>query len=307
MPSLHLLTRSQRKRLNEKVLKLFVEFCQEFFQFTLYDYEIEISRELLSSIFVWPHDVYVKMARQSGKTETLTLLIRCLIVFLEAILGYPLLCGIASPKGEQAKTDVDRIKKSVPILRAHFQVEDREFNELTVRAYRFGRLVAELYRFSLAPTTTNESKTLNLLVVEESHKCDHKRRSDQLDPMLSSTNGPTWHFGVGCPVQSDYKKGCDGLFPDSKAIWINVERVIADRRKMTEKTGNPSHLGYEALFKRLLNKYGRQNPEIRRQEIEQITPLGRRTGVRMGTNHPRPAPGFAKERFGVAHGLHRRV
>ena len=75
MPSLHLLTRSQRERLNENVLKLFVEFCQTFFNFTLYDYEIEIARELLSSIFVWPHDVYIKMARQSGKTETLTLLI----------------------------------------------------------------------------------------------------------------------------------------------------------------------------------------------------------------------------------------
>lgn len=264
MPPLHTLTRPQRESLNERVLDLFVEFSASSFHFTLYAYEVEIARELLSSIFVYPHDVYVKMSRQSGKTETLTLVIRCLIVFLEALLGHPLLCGIASPKGEQAKTDLDRVKKSVPILRANFQVEDREFNELTVRAYRFGRLVAEIYRFSLAPTTTNESKTLNLLVIEESHKCDHQRRADQLDPMLSSTNGPTWHFGVGCPVVSDYKRGCDGDYPDAVAIWIDVDRVIADRRAMYEKTGDPAHLGYQHLFERLLRKYGRQNPEIRR-------------------------------------------
>jgi hypothetical protein len=79
------------------------------------------------------------------------------------------MCGIASPKGEQAKTDVDRVKKSVARLRTRWQVEDREFNPATVRAYQFDKLHAEIFKFSLAPTTSNESKTLNLLVVEEAH------------------------------------------------------------------------------------------------------------------------------------------
>lgn len=51
----------------------------------------------------------------------------------------------------------------------------------------------------LSPTTQNESKTLRVLIVEESHKADHKKRSDELDPMLASTAGPTWHFGADCP------------------------------------------------------------------------------------------------------------
>jgi len=61
--------------------------------------------------------VFIKIARQSGKTETITLLVRFLIIFYALLTGNPLMAGFASPKGEQAKTDVDRIKKSVQKLR----------------------------------------------------------------------------------------------------------------------------------------------------------------------------------------------
>ena len=77
------------------------------------------------------------------------------------------MAGFASPKGEQAKTDVDRIKKSLQKLRERWQVEDREFNAVNVHAYRHDKLSAEIFKFSLAPTTSSESKTLNLLILEE--------------------------------------------------------------------------------------------------------------------------------------------
>ncbi len=174
------------------------------------------------------------------------------------------MAGIASPKGEQAKTDTDRIKKSLTELRDSWQVEDREFNAYTIRAYRFDKLSAEIFTFSLAPSTNNESKTLNLLVVEEAHKTDDQKRSDQLDPMLASTGGVRWMIGVGCTRVCDFKKGCDGELPHSKPIVCNVDRVIADRRKKFEETGNPKHLEYEKAFQKLLRQFGRENPEIKR-------------------------------------------
>lgn len=61
------------------------------------------------------------------------------------------MAGIASLKGEQAKTDTDRIKKSLVELRQSWRVEDREFNAYTIRAYRFDKLSAEIFTFSLAP------------------------------------------------------------------------------------------------------------------------------------------------------------
>lgn len=143
-------------------------------------------------------------------------------------------------------------------------VEDREFNAATVRAYRFDKLQAEIFKFSLAPTTSNESKTLNLLIVKEAHLADDVKRSNELDPMLVSTGGVTWHIGVGCVRVRDFKRGCDGELPESKAIVVPVDRVIADRRKKYEQDGNPRHLEYEKAFGRELRLKGRQNPEIRR-------------------------------------------
>lgn len=264
MPRLHDLSLPQRQILLEKVLQLFLRFCLQEFKTTLYAYQIRVCRALLSSILVEPTDVYVKIARQAGKTEALTLLFKFLMIFHVLFLKRPLLAAIASPKGEQAKTDVDRIKKSIQHLRERWHLEDRENNASTIRAYRNEKLCLELFKFSLAPTTDNESKTLNVLAIEESHKADHNKRRDQLDPMLGSTGGVTWHFGVGCPVLSDYKRGCDGEFPDSVSIIVPVDEVIRDRRLVFEQTQDPIHLAYEHKFQAELRKYGRQNPEIRR-------------------------------------------
>jgi hypothetical protein len=52
--------------------------------------------------------------------------------------------------------------------------------------------------------------------------------------------------------------------PDSIAIVVPVDDVIADRRKKFEETKDPKHLDYEKTFQRLLRKMGRENPEIRR-------------------------------------------
>jgi len=256
------LNQREREQTLERVLNAFIIFCRQNFQFDLYDYQIRIARACLSSLLVEPKDVFIKLARQSGKTETITLLLRFLIIFYRLLTGDPLMAGIASPKGEQAKTDLDRLKKSINELRNSWQVEDREYNAHTVRAYRFNKLFAEIFKFSLG-NTTNESKTLNVLVVEEAHKIDDKKRSDQLDPMLSSTGGVTWHIGVGCPKYGDFKKGCDGEMPDSVVVKVDVEEVIHDRRKKYEETGDPKHLEYEKAFQRELRKKGKDNPEIR--------------------------------------------
>lgn len=257
--------RKQRLATLRRTLKLFREFCRSEFGFELYDFQLlRVAYWCLYSLLVEPIDVYIKIARQSGKTETITLLIRFLIIFFRLLTGDPLMAGFASPKGEQAKTDVDRIKKSLQNLRARWQVEDREFNAVTVRAYRRDQLHAEIFKFSLAPTTSNESKTLNLLIVEEAHLADDAKRSNELDPMLASTGGVTWMIGVGCTRLCDFKRGCDGQLPESVAVVVPVDEVIRDRRKKFEQTGDPKHLEYEKAFNRELRKKGKNNPELRR-------------------------------------------
>jgi hypothetical protein len=43
---------------------------------------------------VEPKGVYIKLGRQPGKTETITLLLRFLLIFFKVLIGDPLMCGI---------------------------------------------------------------------------------------------------------------------------------------------------------------------------------------------------------------------
>lgn len=264
MPFVQLQSPAEQRKTCERVLRAFVLFCRQEFGYDLYDYQLRIASACLESLFVTKKDVAIAISRQSGKTESITLIIRFLLIFHKLLTGAPLMCGLASPKGEQAKTSLDRIKLSVAKMRDRWQVEDREFNAATVRAFRFDTLHGEIFRFSLAPTTSNESKTLNLLIVDEAHLTDDAKRSNELDPMLSSTGGVTFFIGVGCTRMCDFYRAKNGQTAGCVAIVVPVDQVIRDRRKKYEETGDPKHLEYEKAFEREVRKKGPNNPELRR-------------------------------------------
>lgn len=264
VPFVQHLPSEEQEKACDRILRAFAVFARQEFDCDLYAYQLRIADACFRSLFITKQDVAIAVARQSGKTEVITLLVRFLAIFHRLFTGTPLMCGIASPKGEQAKTDLDRVKKSVAHLRARWQVEDREFNAATVRAYRFEQLHAEIFRFSLAPTTSNESKTLNLLILEEAHLCDDVKRSNELDPMLTSTGGVTISIGVGCTRVGDYYRAKNGQTSGCVPIIVPVDQVIADRRKKYEETGDPKHLEYEKAFEREVRKKGKNNPELRR-------------------------------------------
>lgn len=245
-------------------LKTFLEFARSQCGIILYDYQAEIADALMRSIIIERENVYIKVARQAGKTEVLTLLLKYLMLMYREMAGVPLMVAVASPNGEQAKTDIDRIKKDIVPLCESWGIEDREFNAHTVRAYMRDVLMCEMYRFSLAPTTRNESKTLNVLAIEEMHGIDDEKRGNELDPMLVSTGGVTWGFGVGCTRQCDFKRACDGHIAGARVMVFDVDRVIADRRRRHDETGDPSHLLYERTFHAELAIKGKMNPQIRR-------------------------------------------
>jgi hypothetical protein len=73
----------------------------------------------------------------------------------------------------------------------------------------------------------------------------------------------TVFIGVGCTRLCDFKRGCDGQLPGVSVI-VPADEVIRDRRTTYEQTGDPTHLNYEHKFASDLAKYGRQNPEVRR-------------------------------------------
>lgn len=83
---------------------------------------------------------------------------------------------------------------------------------------------------SLAPTTSNESKPLDVSIIEEAHKADDLKRSDENDSMPAFTGGFSIFIGVGATRICEFKRGCDGDLP-GVAIIFAVDAVIANRRR----------------------------------------------------------------------------
>lgn len=265
------LTESQRSKMMDRLIEAFVGFAKHFGIVHLYPSQIALVQILLDSALLDRWDVFIKVARQYGKTEIVTLVLRFLIVFYRLLTGKPFMVGIASPTGEQAKTDIDRIKKTWMLLSNGYNTEDREFSNATIRAYRFGELYAEVYKFSLGPTSMNESKTLNLLIIEEAHKADDEKRSDQLDPMLSSTDGPTWYLGVGSTIENDFSKGASIDAPGRHRFVMTYDDIVKERRTTYDLTRDPDHLNYEKKVGKDIAKKGRGNPEVRRNYFVEDT------------------------------------
>jgi phage terminase large subunit-like protein len=211
VPLIQELQPAEKSKAIERILRAFIVWSKQEFGFHLYPYQIRVASEILTALYVTREDVAVAISRQSGKTEVITLLLRFLIIFHRLFTGEPLMTGLASPKGEQAKTSIDRIKLSIRNLGQRWQVEDREFNSSTVRAFRFDQVFAEIFKFTLAPSSSpHESKTLNLLIVDEAHESDDLKRSKELDPMLASTGGITVFIGVGCTRLCDFQRAKTG-------------------------------------------------------------------------------------------------
>lgn len=265
--SVYYLTDTEKKKLVPFITEMFRVWCWEEFGFYLYGFQLEFASQFFLSALVTRNDICLKVARQSGKTETITLLLRFLMRFWIKLFSTHFRVAISSPKGEQAKTDIDRIKMSILQLVQRWHIEDRENNANTIRAYHRGQLISEMYKFSLMPTTSNESKTLDVSVVEEAHKIDDKKRSDEIDPMLTSTNGFTVFIGVGATQSCDFQAGAAGERQDTVAIIADCNRVIKERREAYKATGDPTHLNYEKKVQSEMKKKGKRNPEFRRNYL----------------------------------------
>ncbi len=71
----------------QRTLEAFKQWCLIEFNFDAYQYEHEVVYWCLYSLLVEPIDVVIKIARQSGKTELVTLLLRFLISFFYLMTG----------------------------------------------------------------------------------------------------------------------------------------------------------------------------------------------------------------------------
>lgn len=243
-----------------------------------YDYQRQFTDAILDAVVkskttAETFEIPIEMPRQSGKTTGVVDVVEGLLNASQRYLGRPLAIGIFAPQTEQATTDFDRLKMQyVEIANLGFKTtikteQDLKFpqkwNSKTIRIFsKSNKYLGEVFIFPLAKTSRIESKTLDVIIIEEAQDVDDEKMKNSVFPMGASTNAVRVYIGTAGTKLCYFKSQLDN---NPRAIKIKLDQVLSERRKRFEMTGNETHLLYERYVLHEIEVHGKDSDYIQRQ------------------------------------------
>ncbi len=221
--------------------------------FHAYDYEVEISNRILIAASLGGLEIPIAIARQSGKTTSIVQTIAFLLKYAPEVLDTFFAVGFFTPQRQQVKTDRDRLVRLLYADREQYGFTMPEVNQDTVRIAYGNKEVSECYMFAVSPTSHPESKTLNMVIIEEGHKINDAIVANDIRPMAAATNGSFIWSGVAGTKRQVFKT----LIEENKlGVVIPYDRVIEAKQTAFEKTNDPFHLKYKDFVEKEMERLG---------------------------------------------------
>lgn len=208
-------------------------------------------------------EIPVEFSRQSGKTTAVVYTVEFILTWLSIYFGRQIHIGIFAPQIEQAKTDFDRLKVAMRRIKDMIIV-DQKTEEVIKEQENAKTLVlpdgSSCYISPVTKTSKPESKTLDLIILEESQDIDDKILMESIWPIGASTNAPRIYLGTaGTRICHFYRLGQTG-----NAIKLYYPDISLQRRQTFEITGDARHLVYEQTVAQEIELRGIESDEIQR-------------------------------------------
>ncbi len=205
----------------------------------------------------------IEFSRQSGKTTAVVYTVEFILTWLSIYFDRQIHIGIFAPQIEQARTDFDRLK--VALRRVKDMIIVDSVTEAQVKEQENAKTLvlpdgSSCYIAPVTKTSKPESKTLDLMIFEESQDLDDQIVKESIWPIGASTNAPRIYIGTaGTAIKYFYRLGQAG-----KALRLYFEDIVEQRRKVYEQTGEAKHLIYEQTVRQEIEKQGIDSDEIQR-------------------------------------------
>lgn len=205
----------------------------------------------------------IEFSRQSGKTTAVVYTVEFILTWLSVYFDRQIHIGIFAPQIEQAKTDFDRLK--IALRRVKDMIIVDEATEKLVKEQENAKTLvlpdgSSCYIAPVSKTSHPESKTLDLMIFEESQDLDDQIVKESIWPIGASTNAPRIYIGTaGTSIKYFYRLGQQG-----KALKLYFEDIVAQRRLVYQQTGEAKHLIYEQTVRQEIEKQGIDSDEIQR-------------------------------------------
>jgi len=266
----------------DKMMALYQRHLKTKHDLVLYPYQLILARKIFGALItnlqltihateedikkLKPMEIHAEFSRQSGKTTAVVHAIEFVMLFFTEAFGKPLNIAIFAPQAEQAKTDFDRLKLALRKTATDLQVFDQTEEQIKYAKEENNAKTLVLpngtscYIFPVSKTSKPESKTLHLIIFEESQDLPDQIVKEQILPMRASTNAPViWIGTAGTRICNFYRIG-----QGKDANKLYFEQIAEQRRQVYDLTGDPLHLIYEQTIRGEIEKYGLESDEIQR-------------------------------------------
>ncbi len=208
-------------------------------------YQKPLARRIIESIVINEGEEITALAsRQSGKSETVADVVAALMVILPRLAKmYPDLLGrfkegfrvgLFAPVESQAETLVSRVITRLTSEHALAILEDPEIDDEAKKVSGVTKQVklknsqSSVMMMTANPRAKIESKTFDLIVIDESQEADDITVAKAIGPMLASTNGTMVKTGTPTTHKNNFYR----------AIQLN-------KRRATGRGGKQNHFQWD--------------------------------------------------------------
>lgn len=208
-------------------------------------------------------EIPVEFSRQSGKTTAIVYTVEFILTWLSIYFDRQIHVAIFAPQIEQAKTDFDRLKVALRRIKEMIVVD--EATEKIIKEQENAKTLvlpdgSSCYIAPVSKTSRPESKTLDLIIFEESQDLDDQIVQQSIWPIGASTNAPRVYIGTaGTRICYFYRLGQGNI-----SLKLYFEDIVLQRRKVYEQTKVADHLIYEQTVRQEIEKRGLDSDEIQR-------------------------------------------
>lgn len=243
---------------------------------SLYKYQEEAIYAIIYSVVTFSGDVKTMLfSRQSGKSEAMAFIVDTLCVLLPALgkiipdleqfsTGFRV--GLFAPQSDQVQTTYSRAMTRLNSADAEIILADPDIDvylQSTVRlqlsngSYLAGQVASKQSKI--------ESKTYDMVIVEEAQDVDDFIVSKSIEPMLSATGGTLIKVGTTGMYKNHFwyeiqhNRQVDRKIHDPRIrnhFEFDYKRIIKDRREQYDIDHKRFHLNYESDITRKKARWG---------------------------------------------------
>lgn len=229
-----------------------VEFLLGLF---LYPYQRPLVNRIIEAVLRGEGaELLILQARQSGKTEAVTVAIITLSIFFVSVLKKDFKCGVFSPAKSQAievtrdrmRTRMGSIRKPMLAMGITTELDAGKTTGLYVFVDLSSGATATIQSKSAAKTAHTKGPDLNLIIIEQVEDADDTTLKEIIFPMAAATGGPRILSGTSTTaIRCEYFYDRVTLAGDD-AIIINAEEAAKV---------NPKYAAYIELEKERLGEH----------------------------------------------------